>query len=100
MRKIRMLALLLGALLCLSSAAHALELPSNAVFSPGLKRLAALEKTQPNVEAQAQFSIEKAMYARDLSLLQAMLDAIVKRSISCHDWRYPARYIPGNTLKH
>jgi len=74
MRKIRMLALLLGALLCLSSAAHALELPSNAVFSPGLKRLAALEKTQPNVEAQAQFSIEKAMYARDLSLLQAMLD--------------------------
>ncbi|MBE6400152.1 MAG: GntR family transcriptional regulator [Lentisphaerae bacterium] len=33
-------------------------------------------------------------------LLQAMLDAIVKRSISCHDWRYPARYIPGNTLKH
>ena len=33
-------------------------------------------------------------------LLQAMLDAIVKHSISCHDWRYPARYIPGNTLKH
>ena len=74
MRKKRMLALLLGMLLCLSTAAHALELPGNAVFSPGLKRLAALEKTQPDVTAQAQVSIEKAMYARDLSLLTKMLE--------------------------
>ena len=74
MRKKRMLAWLLGMLLCLSSAAHALELPSNAVFSPGLKRLAELEKTQPNVTAQAQVSIDKAMYARDLSLLAKMLE--------------------------
>lgn len=33
-------------------------------------------------------------------LLQAMLEAIEKHSISCHDWRYPARYIEGNSLKH
>ena len=74
MKKLRMLAALLSMLTCLCSGALALELPSNAVFSPGLKRLAALEKTQPNVEAQAQVSIEKAMYARDLSLLGEMLD--------------------------
>lgn len=74
MRKLRMLAALLCMLACLCSEALALEVPSNAVFSPGLKRLSALEKTQPDVDAQAQVSIDKAMYARDLSLLQSMLD--------------------------
>lgn len=74
MRKIRMLAGLLGMLVCLSSTALALELPGIAVFSPGLKRLAALETTQPAVHARAQVSIEKAMYARDLSVLQSMLE--------------------------
>lgn len=74
MKKLRMLAALLCVLACLCSAALALELPSNAVFSPGLKRLSALEKAQPDVSAQAQVSVDKAMYARDLSLLQSMLD--------------------------
>lgn len=74
MKKLRMLAVLLCTLACLCSQALALEVPSNAVFSPGLKRLSALEKTQPGVSAQAQISIDKAMYARDLSLLQSMLD--------------------------
>lgn len=74
MKKLRMLAALLCTLACLCSQSLALELPSNAVFSPGLKRLSALEKMQPNVSAQAQVSIDKAMYARDLSLLQSMLD--------------------------
>ena len=73
MKKLRMLAALLCTLACLCSQALALEVPSNAVFSPGLKRLSALEKTQPGVSAQAQISIDKAMYARDLSLLQSML---------------------------
>ena len=76
MKKLRMLAALLYMLACLCSAALALEVPSNAVFSPGLKRLAALEKTLPDVDAQAQVSIDKAMYARDLSLLQSMLDGV------------------------
>lgn len=74
MKKLRMLAALLCMLACLCSGALALEVPSNAVFSPGLKRLSALEKTQPDVDAQAQISIDKALYARDLSLLQSMLD--------------------------
>lgn len=74
MRKIGMLALLIGLLVCLCAAAHALDVPSNAVFSPGLKHMAALETAQPNVEAQAQVSIDKAAYARDLSLLDSMLE--------------------------
>lgn len=74
MKKLRMLAALLCTLACLCSQALALEVPSNAVFSPGLKRLSAQEKMQPDVGAQAQISIDKAMYARDLSLLQSMLD--------------------------
>ena len=74
MRKKRMLAALLGVLVCLCSAAYALEVPSNAVFSPGLKRLAELEKTRPAITAQAQVSMDKAMYARDLTLLERMLD--------------------------
>jgi len=74
MKKMRVLAALASMLICWCSLAHALELPGNAVFSPGLKRLAALEKAQPNIEAQAQISIDKAMYARDLSLLGSMLD--------------------------
>jgi len=74
MRKTRMLAVLLGMLVCWCNLAHAQELPGIAVFSPGLKRLAALEKTQPNMEAQASLSIDKAMYARDLTLLGRMLD--------------------------
>ena len=74
MRKVWLLAALMGMLVCWCSVAQALELPSNEVFSPGLKRLAALEMTQPNIEAQAQVSIDKAMYARDLSLLGSMLE--------------------------
>lgn len=67
-------ALLLGTLLWLCSTAYALELPGIAVFSPGLARLAALETQNPPVRAQAQVSLDKAMYARDLSLLGKMLD--------------------------
>ncbi|MBE5800152.1 MAG: hypothetical protein E7321_09435 [Clostridiales bacterium] len=73
MRKKWVLALLLSVLLGICATAHALELPSNDVFSPGLKRLSRLEKTHPPVEASAQVAIDKAMYARDLSVLGAML---------------------------
>ncbi|MBQ8620388.1 MAG: hypothetical protein IJ418_23160 [Clostridia bacterium] len=74
MMKKWVLAVLGCVLLCMSGAAHALELPGIALFSPGLKRLAEMEKTQPNVSAEAQISIDKAMYARDLSLLGKMLE--------------------------
>ena len=61
--------------LCLlgCGAAGAQTLPSNEVFSPGLVKLAALETTRPAVRAEANVTIDKAMYARDLSVLSAML---------------------------
>ena len=73
MKKRTVLAAMMLALVCTCSAAHALELPGIAVFSPGLKRLAAMEAENPPMQAQAQFTIDKAMYARDLSLLRSML---------------------------
>lgn len=72
MRKM-VLAVLVCALLCAWSMAGAQTLPSNEVFSPGLKRLAQLEMENPAVSAKAQVSLDKAMYARDLSVLRAML---------------------------
>ena len=62
-------------LLCLlgCGAAGAQTLPSNEVFSPGLVKLAELERTRPSVRAEASVTIDKAMYARDLSVLSAML---------------------------
>lgn len=69
-RKICDAALLLA---CLCGAARAQELPSIAVFSPGFKRLAALEAARPAVTAQAEIDIDEAAYARDLSVLSAML---------------------------
>ena len=62
-------------LLCLlgCGAAGAQTLPSNEVFSPGLVKLAELERTRPPVWAEASVAIDKAMYARDLSVLSAML---------------------------
>lgn len=69
----RKMALLL--LLCLlgCGAASAQTLPSNAVFSPGLVKLAQMETAQPAVQAEASVTLDKAMYARDLSVLSAML---------------------------
>lgn len=75
MRK-TILAVLTCGLMLVWSIGSAMELPSNAVFSPGLKKLAEMEKTQPVIEAEASVSIDRAMYARDLSVLQAMLDGL------------------------
>ena len=73
MKKKTVLAALMLTLVCACSAAHALELPGITVFSPGLKRLAAMETDNPPIQAQAEITIDKAMYARDLSLLRSML---------------------------
>jgi len=70
MKKLAFLALLLA---MLASGAHALELPSNAVFSPGLVRFAALEGAGAGVHAEAEIDVDKAAYARDLSVLGDML---------------------------
>ena len=74
MMKKMVLSMLTCALLCMCAAAQALDLPSNALFSPGLKKLSEMEKEHPAFLAQAQVNIDKAMYARDLSVLRAMLD--------------------------
>lgn len=70
MKKLALLALTLT---MLASGARALELPSNAVFSPGLVRLAALEGAGAGIHAEAEIDVDKAAYARDLSVLGDML---------------------------
>ena len=74
MNKPRMRTLLaLLALLTLCRAAAAQTLPGIECFSPGLVRVAALEEQGAPVRAQAECSVQQAMYARDLSVLSAML---------------------------
>ena len=74
--KKRMLAALLLALLLAACAAHAQTLPSNAVFSPGLIRLAEKEGMGLPVHAEAEIDVDKAMYARDLSVLEKLLSGV------------------------
>jgi len=74
--KKRMLAALLLALLLAACAAHAQTLPSNAVFSPGLIRLAEKEGMGLPVHAEAEIDVDKAMYARDLSVLGKLLSGV------------------------
>ena len=73
-----MCALALCTMLLIGCAA-AQPLPDNAVFSPGLKRLSQAMAGDPVVTAQAQVSVEDAFYARDLSVLSAMLEGTTLR---------------------
>lgn len=74
MNKPRMRTLLLALLLMLlCRAAAAQTLPGIECFSPGLVRLSALEAQGAPVRAQAEFTVQQAMHARDLSVLSAML---------------------------
>jgi len=72
MKKRVLAATLLGMLLA-ACAACAQTLPSNAVFSPGLIRLAEMEREGAAVHLEAEIGMDKAMYARDLSVLSGML---------------------------
>lgn len=72
MKKRVLLALLMAMLLAVR-AACAQTLPSNAVFSPGLIRLAEMEGAGVPVHLEAEIGVDKAMYARDLSVLSGML---------------------------
>jgi len=67
-------ALILTVLTGVSACATAQTLPSNEIFSPGLVRLSDKMGENPPVRAQAQVTIDDAFYARDLSLLSAMLE--------------------------
>ena len=64
-------------LMLVQGCALALEVPSNAVFSPGLVQLAELEAAGAAFHAEAEISVDKAMYARDLSVLGEMLSGMV-----------------------
>lgn len=66
--------LLLLTMAMLLGAASAQTLPGIALFSPGLVKLAQLEAQDADISAQAQIGVSKAMYARDLSVLGAMLE--------------------------
>ena len=67
--KKRYLALLFAALMLLCVSAAAQTLPSNDCFSPGMMRLA----EKDDLALDASFTVEDAFYARDLSVLNAML---------------------------
>jgi len=63
-------------LVLLMSGAAAQTLPGIDCFSPGLARLSRLEAQGAPVTAQASVTIDKAMYARDLSVLADMLSGM------------------------
>lgn len=77
--KKRVCMLLLAALLLLCLPAAALELPSVECFSPGLIRLSEAMRSQGAVSAEAELTVENAFYARDLSLLKALLSGTTFR---------------------
>lgn len=54
-------------------------LPDNDVFSPGLIRLSEKMAQQQAVTAEASFFVEDAYYARDLSVLNSMLEGTIFR---------------------
>ncbi|MBR3796607.1 MAG: hypothetical protein IKK34_11390 [Clostridia bacterium] len=63
-------------LVLLLSSAAAQTLPGIECFSPGLVRVSALEAEGAPVTAEASITIDKAMYARDLSVLGDMLSGM------------------------
>jgi len=80
MMKKRICALALSAAAFLGGCALAEQtLPSNDVFSPGMIRLSERMAQQPAVTAEAEFSVEDAFYARDLSVLGSMLEGTTFR---------------------
>ncbi len=78
--KLRWAALALGAMAALGAQAMAEQsLPGIALFSPGLARLSERMEQHPAVMAEATFTVEDAYYARDLSVLSAMLEGTTFR---------------------
>lgn len=74
MLKKRVFAVVFLALTALHMCAAAQTLPGIDCFSPGLVKLSALEGAGAPIQAEAEVTLDKAMYARDLSVLSAMLD--------------------------
>lgn len=65
--------LLAAALLTLTAAASAQELPSNALFSPGLAAMSETLGAGGGLAVTAQFTADEALYARDISIFSDML---------------------------
>ena len=79
MQKKRIFALILLTLMMAWQTAAAQMLPGIECFSPGLVRVAALEAGGAPVTAEADMTIDNAMYARDLSVLASMLSGTTFR---------------------
>lgn len=77
--KLRLFMALLLALMLSACAAAAQTLPGVDVFSPGLVRVSEKLAAGESVQMQAQLSVENMAYARDLSLLKAMLSGATFR---------------------
>lgn len=60
------------AMMLIAACASAQQLPSVNCFSPGLLKVNGLENSAVSIDAA--LTVENAMYARNLSVLQAMLD--------------------------
>ena len=72
--KYRLMTVLLLMLCLLFSGAAAQTLPDLTVFSPGLTQMSEKLERGEQVEMTAELAVRDMLYARDLSLLQAMLD--------------------------
>ena len=72
----------LGAVLALvmvlfAACAGAQQLPSISCFSPGLIQVSEKLRENPTISMDAELTVENAFYARNLSVLQAMLEGAV-----------------------
>ena len=74
--KYRLMTVLLLMLCLLFSGAAAQTLPDLTVFSPGLTQMSEKLERGEQVEMTAELAVRDMLYARDLSLLQAMLDGM------------------------
>ena len=63
------------AMMLIAACASAQQLPSVNCFSPGLLKVNGLENSAVSIDAA--LTVENAMYARNLSVLQAMLDGTI-----------------------
>ena len=78
-------ALLAAALLMLAAGAFAQTLPSVECFSPGLLAMSEAVASGAPVHLEASLDADSALYARDLSVLSAMLDGTTISCVSTAD---------------
>ena len=72
--KYRIFAIWMLMMALLAACAGAQELPSISCFSPGLVQVSEKLKENPTISMDAELTVENAFYARNLSVLQAMLE--------------------------